>query len=170
MEASRNYILNLRHKKAAKYCETHKRFTKSTDLIFRPFRKIFISWHYPSRAWGTRYPLRTPFPFQVHCLGLLLISQLFISCASRSSLDITAKVEFLGKKCVREELYMLMSLQRTLLVWWRPWDPLSSSSRSSQSWRTWPLPRHSVSLQLINAAFTIFYHPKIVFDWIYCRS
>jgi hypothetical protein len=43
IEACRNFILDFLHKKRAKNVKTISTHSKSTDLIFRSFKKIFIS-------------------------------------------------------------------------------------------------------------------------------
>jgi hypothetical protein len=43
IEASRNCILDFLHKKAAKIVKTINAHAKSTSLIYRTFKKLFIS-------------------------------------------------------------------------------------------------------------------------------
>jgi hypothetical protein len=47
IDASQNFIFYFLHNKAAKNLKTIGTYTESTDLIFKTFKKIFISWHNP---------------------------------------------------------------------------------------------------------------------------
>ncbi len=45
IEASRNFILGFHHKEQPKIVKTMQVQSKSTVLIFRTFKEIFVSWH-----------------------------------------------------------------------------------------------------------------------------
>jgi hypothetical protein len=49
LEASRNFYFDFLHKKARKIVKNISNH-KSTDMIFRTFTNLFISWHYPFKV------------------------------------------------------------------------------------------------------------------------